>query len=109
MKHDDVTLAPPPPLLSPPLPSPPADVATLATPTMRSAAVLVHTDDGRLLVYGGDPTGGHGALADTWELGPPASGWEPCSCPDPEWTRWECGATANENVPTPRSNHAAVA
>ena len=37
-------------------------------------------------------------------------GWVADSCPAARWEGpWECGATANEAVPTPRSNHAAAA
>lgn len=85
----------------------------LETPAIRSASVLVQTDSSSLLIFGGETPSGVArsvtALADTWALDAPATGWISCSCPDPRWSFWECGATANESVPTPRSNHAAVA
>jgi len=60
-------------------------------------------------------------LKDTWELHPPANGWSAISELDttkrsfPEigtsatWEHLICGKVAGEDVPTPRSNHAAVA
>lgn len=87
-----------------------AQVAGESAPIARIAAALVPVDDSRLLLYGGEISVSlpHRVLSDSWLLGPPAAGWEPCSCPEPTWERWTCGATANESVPTPRSNHAAV-
>ena len=102
-------LAPPPSALSPPPPTP----AVASAPAVRSAASLVHTDDGRLIVFGGeaavDEPRERRGLKDVWSLGAPPSGWAACSCPTPSWEAWQCGATANEDVPTARSNHAAAA
>ena len=83
-------------------------------PAVRSASVLVQAEDGALLVFGGETqpsssTRHERVVDDVWSLGPPTAGWEACSCPTPKWVKWACGATANESVPTARSNHAAVA
>ena len=82
-------------------------------PDIRSAATLCTTDDGVLILFGGEasfdvPRAERGK-GDVWALLPPPGGWSPCSAPEPQWELWECGATANEDVPTSRSNHAAVA
>ena len=80
-------------------------------PVLRNAGVLVNMDDGTLLIYGGETRdqGASKALGDTWQLSPPEpTGWVPCSCPEPRWTMWECTAKDSEQVPTARSNHAAV-
>ncbi|EOD05416.1 hypothetical protein EMIHUDRAFT_199139 [Emiliania huxleyi CCMP1516] len=85
----------------------------LLPPYKWRAASLVHTDDGRLIVFGGeaavDEPRERRGLKDVWSLGAPPSGWAACSCPTPSWEAWQCGATANEDVPTARSNHAAAA
>ncbi|CAE8687978.1 unnamed protein product [Polarella glacialis] len=92
-------------------------------PPVRCASALVATDSHGLLVFGGEvavssedsATGRPLAvqrLADVWTLDPPtkAGKWEACSAPSPTWRGpWACGVTAFEEVPTPRSNHAAVA
>ena len=87
-----------------------AAVASGAVPPVRSAATLAAAEDGvGLLLFGGETADG-GRLGDVWRLDPPAAGgWAASSCPQAQWTGpWECGATANEAVPTVRSNHASV-
>lgn len=86
-----------------------------ATPPVRSAATLVLADSGSLMLFGGecsiDVRREERGMGDVWALNAPKDGkWVPSSCPDAEWLGpWDCGATANESVPTPRANHAAVA
>lgn len=87
----------------------------LATPPVRCAASIVRSDDGALILFGGDcsPNVQRAArgMGDVWGLSAPKGGkWMPSSSPEPRWEGpWKCGATANEGVPTPRSNHAAIA
>ena len=98
---------------------PRSGAAVAAThPPIRSAATLVASNTKHhFLLFGGE---GDGSLSrtmrgfgDVWDLGPPRGTgvWAASSsCPDAVWEGpWECGATANEEVPTPRSNHAVVA
>lgn len=84
-----------------------------AVPKVRSASVLVATVDHDLLLVAGEELDNETnavRLADVWTLGAPVDGWTSCSCPNPTWQGpWECGAIANERVPTQRSNHAAIA
>lgn len=83
-------------------------------PTVRSATVLVADTRKELLLVGGETLNGQTQevvrSAEVWRLGAPGGGWEQCSCPAPRWQGpWQCGAVANESVPTPRSNHCAIA
>ncbi|CAK0795550.1 unnamed protein product [Prorocentrum cordatum] len=95
-------------------PPPATEAACLCgAPAVRSASVLVATEQGDLLVFGGEADvhqhrAGRG-LGDVWTLRPPSGGWEPHSCPQVRWAGpWKCHATAGEAVPTARSNHAAA-
>lgn len=79
--------------------------ASAATPPLRCATTMVSAEDGTLIVFGGEcPVGvrpSDRGMSDVWSLH---------LRPEPTWEGpWECGATANEPVPTARSNHAAVA
>jgi len=91
------------------------EVPTAVEPAVRSAATLVCTDEGSLILFGGEASmestiRDHRGMGDVWSMGPPAGGWVTCSAPEPAWQGpWACGAAANEDVPTHRSNHAAVA
>lgn len=83
-------------------------------PPIRSAATLVVTEGQDLLLFGGEAEGEaerwRRGLGDVWKLSPPEAGWDVDSCPLSVWSGpWECGAIANEEVPTARSNHAAIA
>ena len=84
-----------------------------AVPVPRSAASLVCTDDGTLVLFGGEAgmevSRAERGMGDVWMLGAPLGGWAECSCPAARWEAWQCGTVALEDVPTPRSNHAAVA
>ena len=86
-----------------------AAVASGQVPPLRSASVLVRTDEGTLLIFGGEGSDGRTRMSDVWQLDAPLGGWAASSCPQARWTGpWDCGATANEAVPTARSNHASV-
>ena len=86
-----------------------AAVASGQVPPERSASVLVQTDDGPLLIFGGEGSDGRTRMSDVWQLDAPLGRWEASSCPQARWSGpWECGAAANEAVPTARSNHASV-
>mmetsp|Transcript_46031 Transcript_46031/g.99967 ORF Transcript_46031/g.99967 Transcript_46031/m.99967 type:complete len:514 (+) Transcript_46031:111-1652(+) len=85
-------------------------------PAVRSASVLVPISGGELLVFGGEASltseRSTRTLSDVWTLSPPASDgrWQASSCPTGHsWRPWKCSAVANENVPTARSNHVALA
>ncbi len=67
-----------------------------------------------LLLIGGENSRSK-RLNDTWELHPPSTGWSdsnqtttPTIGTTPTWEYLICGKVAGENVPTRRSNHAAV-
>lgn len=78
-------------------------------PRIRNASALVASESEGLLIFGGEGADST-RLGDVWGLVPPIGGWKADSCPAVQWDGpWECGATANEAVPTARSNHAAVA
>ena len=90
-------------------------VSTL--PCDRSAHNMVTMKDGSVLVLFGD--GESTCLADAWKLSPPSRGWDstvskndreqvpPLGC-SPTWELLQCTKVADEDVPTMRSNSAAV-
>ena len=97
-------------------PASPATAPVRTTPEVRSASAMVvaPNDDGSLILFGGERDisveRAVRGMGDVWKLMPPTAGWESCSCPEVRWSGpLECGAIANEDVPTARSNHAAVA
>ena len=94
-------------------------------PDNRSAHCLIPIqrkmqNDVSLLLIGGENSQAQ-RLNDTWELHPPSKGWNSTSeCNDKDlspptlgttstWEYLRCGKIAGEDVPTRRSNHAAVA
>ena len=88
--------------------SPAAAAPSGATPRVRSASVLAVIESNGLLIFGGEAADAT-RLDDVWSLHPSGDGWTPSSCPSVRWEGpWTCGVTANEAVPTARSNHAAV-
>lgn len=103
-------------LPSPPVRAPVVDPSAQppSAPAVRSASTLVETGSGGLLLFGGEGSMEISRImrgfGDVWSMGPPLGGWAVSSAPIPLWDGpWVCGATANEDVPTARSNHAAVA
>lgn len=87
--------------------------------TMTSIAATNSEHGASLLVFGGEAPDGS-RLSDAWKLTPPSKGWNesiqssrnislpPKLGTSPTWEKLQCGKIYGENVPTPRSNHAAV-
>ena len=71
----------------PPAARPPPPPAVAAVPAPRSAASLVQTDDGQLILFGGEAgmevARAERGLGDVWRLGAPHGGWAACSNPSP--------------------------
>lgn len=88
-------------------------------PIHRSAHNLLTMPNGSLLLFGGEGADGR-RYDDVWVLHRPKHGWTCSGIADfasgkvpllghsPVWERMACSHVADENVPTPRSNSAAV-
>jgi len=99
----------------------PCSIPNEHLPCDRSAHNMATLTDGSVLLFAGDgDDGGTGRLSDVWRLSAPAKGWNAdldlfdeetaprlgCS---PVWEKLQYSSVADEDVPTRRSNSAAVA
>lgn len=95
----------------------PSSIPNEHLPCSRCAHNMVTLQDGSILLFAGDSDADR--LSDVWKLSTPNEGWDidldlfdnetaPRLGHSPVWERLQCSSVADEDVPTPLSNSAAV-